>query len=146
GCLMPRRQVQLLLFWDAIGCPWEMRKQLYGSPLTIIGLYVDPNIGSISLPPAAMLEIIASIDLFLAAKDRKQPLREWQRLAGHLNWMLNVLPWGRPGLTELYRKIAGKSQPSRPIFLNRAVIADLTWLKNAIPRAIGIRFFEDGKW
>ncbi|KAF8228800.1 hypothetical protein L208DRAFT_1289779 [Tricholoma matsutake] len=73
-------------------------------------------------------------------------LHEWQRLAGHLNWLLNVLPWGWPALTELYRKISGKDQSQRRVPINAEVITDLEWLKVVIPCPIGIRFDNVGLW
>ena len=60
--------------------------------------------------------------------------------------MLNVFPWGRPALTEMYRKISRKSWPHRGIPINAAVITDLIWLKNVIPSAIGIRFTDMSLW
>jgi hypothetical protein len=73
-------------------------------------------------------------------------LRDWQRLAGHLNWLLNVLPWGRPALSELYHKISGKSQPSRGVFINAEVKSNLTWLASIIPKSIGVQFVDSGQW
>ena len=154
GKLRPRRQVALLLLWEAITCPFEDRKQEHGEELKIIGFWVDVNHGSISLPPKSITAIIAKIDLFLATPRRSADmkrstgptLREWQRLAGHLNWLLNVLPWGRPALTELYRKISGKDQSQRRVPINAEVITDLEWLKVVIPHAIGIRFDNVGLW
>jgi hypothetical protein len=70
----------------------------------------------------------------------------WQRLAGHLNWMLNVLPWGRPALSEMYHKVSGKSWTHCGIPINVAVIVDLTWLKDVIPVAIGICFTDASMW
>jgi hypothetical protein len=49
-------------------------------------------------------------------------------------------------LTELYQKISGKAWSHCGIPINAAVIADLTWLKNIIPSAIGIRFVDTGMW
>jgi len=60
--------------------------------------------------------------------------------------MLNVLPWGRPALTELYQKISGKNQPQRGVPINAEVIADLEWLKMVIPQAVGIQFDKIGLW
>ena len=60
--------------------------------------------------------------------------------------MLNVFPWGRPALTELYRKMAGKAKTFSEITLNRDVILDLTWFKSIMPRAIGVTFAGDGRW
>ena len=62
-----------------------------------------------SLSPDSITLMVADISGFLAHPSRKPPLRDWQRLAGYLNWALNVLPWARPALTEMYRKMRGKS-------------------------------------
>ena len=146
GKLRPRHQVQFLLLWESISCPFEDRKQEHGETLKIIGFWVDINTGSIALAPSAISDIVTKIDSFLTAPGRSPTLRAWQRLGGHLNWMLNVLPWGRPALTELYRKISGKSWSHRGIPINAAVTADLTWLKNVIPSSIGIHFTDVGLW
>jgi hypothetical protein len=94
GKLRPRRQVQLLLLWESISCPFEDRKQEHGEALKIIGFWVDVNAGSISLSPSSVIDIISKIDLFLATPGHAPALQPWQCVAGHLNWMLNVLPWG----------------------------------------------------
>ncbi|KAF5368147.1 hypothetical protein D9615_010186 [Tricholomella constricta] len=146
GRYRPRKQVQLLLLWDAVGCPWEDRKQEHGDVLKVIGFWVDANLGTFSLAPDTVSDIIERINEFLSSSRRHPPLRVWQQLGGHLNWLLNVLPWGRPCLTELYRKMTGKSLPSRGIPLNASVVADLSWLRDIIPSAIGVRFIEDGWW
>ncbi|KAF5383038.1 hypothetical protein D9615_004923 [Tricholomella constricta] len=146
GKLRPRKQVQLLLLWDAIGCPWEDKKQEHGDVLKVIGFWVDANLGTFSLAPDTVTDVVERIDEFLGSSRRHPSLRSWQRLGGHLNWLLNVLPWGRPALTELYRKMAGKSLSSRGIPLNASVVADLSWLKSIIPSAIGVRFIDDGLW
>ena len=146
GKRQPVRQVQLLILWEHIACPFEDRKQEHGEVLKIIGFWVDANNGSISLPPNAISELIKSIDTFLATPNRSPPLRDWQRLAGHLNWLLNVLPWGRPALTELYRKMSGKTHRTSGIPLNAVVRSDLSWLKLIVPRSIGILFTDVGLW
>ena len=62
-----------------------------------------------------------------------------------MNWLLNVLPWGRPALSELYRKTSGKVRNPK-IFINATIQSELTWLANTIPKAIGVRFVDDGAW
>ena len=57
-----------------------------------------------------------------------------------------MLPWGRPALTELYRKMSGKSQYFSGIPLNATVHSDLAWLKSVIPRSISIHFTDVGLW
>jgi hypothetical protein len=146
GSFRPRRQVQLLILWEFIGCPYDDKKQEHGSLLKIIGFWVDSCIGSISLSPETVSDIVAKLNSFLTSKDRQQPLREWLKLAGHLNWLLNVLPWGRPALSELYRKTAGKLHSHARIYLNATVVDNLAWLARTIPASIGIRFVDAGRW
>jgi len=146
GKLRPRNQVQLLLFWEFVSCPFEDKKQESGSQLKVIGFWVDAIRGSISLDSNSILDIQNRIDEFLKHPRRCPPLRDWQRLAGHLNWVLNVLPWGCPALSELYRKMRGKQQSWAAIFINREVISDLTWFRDVIPCSIGVRFVDSMHW
>ncbi|KAJ8690349.1 hypothetical protein PTI98_013649 [Pleurotus ostreatus] len=146
GKLRPRQQVWLLLLWDRINCPWEEKKQSFGDIQKIIGFWVDANVGSISLSPGSVADILEKISSFLNTHDRAPILREWQRLTGHLNWAINVLPWGRPALSELYRKMSGKEHPKRPIFINREVRESLSWLSDVIPRSIGVHFIDALRW
>ena len=46
----------------------------------------------------------------------------------------------------MYRKISGKSWSHRGIPINAAVVVDLTWLRDIISSAIGIRFTDVGMW
>jgi hypothetical protein len=146
GRQRPRKQVQLLILWEALACPFEDQKQDHGAQLKIIGFWVDINLGTISIPPASITEITERIENFLATPNRRPSLREWQRLGGHLNWILNVLPWGRPALSELYRKMSGKVLPSARVPINATVRADLSWLMSEIPRSIGILIAGTGRW
>jgi hypothetical protein len=146
GMLRPSRQVRLLRFWESVSCPFDDDKQKHGVELKIIGFWVNVQRGSISLAPSSIVDIIDKITRFLATSSRQPPLREWQRLAGHLNWLLNVMPWGRPALAEVYRKISGKTHSFRGVFINAAVRADLTWLAVTIPKSIGVRFVDSGVW
>ena len=126
--------------------PLKIKKQEHGNPLKIIGFWVDANQGSLSLPPSSLVDIVDKIKAFLATPNRKPTLREWQCLAGHLNWLLNVLPWARPALTALYHKTSGKTRPLGTVHLNAEVTSDLTWLSSIIPRSVGVCFLDDGIW
>ena len=146
GILHPHKQVQLLVLWDFLSCLFEDRKQEHGESLKIIGFWVDPNVGSILLSAETVDDVIGHINTFLDHGSCCPPLQDWQHLAGHLNWLLNVLPWGRPALSELYSKMSGKSLTNRGIFINRDVCQDLSWLAEVIPRSIGIHFVDSLMW
>jgi hypothetical protein len=114
--------------------------------LKIISFWVDINLRTISLSPSSVADIQLKIKDFLAMPSWQPILRDWLRLAGHLNWLLNVLPWGWPALTELYRKISGKTQSSRGVHINAEVKRDLTWLSEVVLAAIRVHFVDNGQW
>ncbi|KAG5730697.1 hypothetical protein E4T56_gene4054 [Termitomyces sp. T112] len=146
GVSRPKNQARLLVLWDAIGCPWKEKKQEFGEKLKIIGFWVDINQGTITLSEDSAADIVSKIESFIETPSRRPPLRNWQRLAGHLNWLLNVLPWGRPTLTEMYRKMSGKDTMHPGIYLNKEVIADMNWLIDIIPKSMGVRFLDTMRW
>jgi hypothetical protein len=146
GMLHPRHQVQLLILWESILCPFGDRTQEHGELLKIIGFWVDSIHGSISLSPTSSGDIVSKIDVFLESPNRAPALHKWQCLAGHLNWLLNVLPWGQPALTKLYQKISDKTHPFATIPINAMVKSDLLWLKCIIPCSIGIQFTDSRLW
>jgi hypothetical protein len=88
---LPTKQAQLLLLFDDIGIPHKEHKQVFGSPLQIIGFDVNPNTMMITMPSAARDELVLAIRTF-ANPRRRQSLRDFQRLAGWVNWALNVYP------------------------------------------------------
>ena len=146
GVFRPRPQTRLLIFWDEIGCPWKDKKQEFGSELKIIGFYVDINRGSLTLTDESISEVLSVVHSFLATPGRRPSLRDWLRVGGHLNWLFNVLPLGRPALTEFYRKTAGKTIMGAGIAINADVQRNLEWLLDVIPRAIGVRFVDATYW
>ena len=80
--LMPEQQVKLLRLWDELGIPHEEQKQTWGVPLTIIGIDVDPNKMTLSLPPDRRTDLIAELRKFCLTTPRHRgasfSLREWQ--------------------------------------------------------------------
>jgi hypothetical protein len=144
--LHPQQQIQLLLLWDFISCPYEDKKQEHGTNIKIIGFWVNSLVGSISLPPDSIQDIILKILQFINTSDCQPPLCDWWKLVGHLNWMLNILPWGRLALTELYCKTARKAHSCAKIYLNATIINNLFWLATTISNSIGVRFVNAQQW
>jgi len=48
----------------------------------------------------------------------RQPLRDFQRIAGYLNWALNIYLLLRPGLCALYSKTTGKLHQRALLWVN----------------------------
>jgi len=153
--LMPTKQFQLLSFWDEINLPHKKRKQLFGPILPIIGIEVDPNRLIYMLPLPAQKDLIDELIKFCWHQTNKggrrtgsscYPLKQWQCLAGWLNWSLNVFPLLRPGLCNLYQKIRHKTEPNNLIFVNNAVRKDLTWMAEHMSRSSRIHIVWSLTW
>ncbi|KAJ3832934.1 hypothetical protein F5878DRAFT_701675 [Lentinula raphanica] len=128
GKKYPKRQVQFLVFWDMIDCPYEARKQDWGVWLLIIGFLTDIMKGFISLTQESIDELVKAIHTFLSSPNRKAALRDWQHL------------------TEMYHKMSDKTLQFRHIPINGEVHRDLTWFSDMLKSAIGIQFVDVQVW
>ena len=107
--MYPAKQTHLLQLWDELGIPHDKDKQEFGSTLRIIGLEVDPNAMTVTMDVDARNDLTQLISNFAIAS-RKRTLREFQCIAGHMNWAFNVFPLLKPGLSAIYSKTVGKNQ------------------------------------
>ncbi|KAF9003626.1 hypothetical protein BDQ17DRAFT_1171017, partial [Cyathus striatus] len=141
--LLPSKQVQLLYLWDELGIPHQHEKQLSGSSLTIIGFVVDANCLTISLDSAKWEELISFISWFCSLAPIKHPLKEFQRLARWINWILNIFPLLHSGLFSIYQKTADKDEANLYIYINNAICSDLHWLLAHLHRQQDLLILED---
>src|SRR5882724_2715975 len=63
-----------------------------------------------------------------------------------MNWGLNAFPLLCPTLQSSYENISGKSQSHTPIFLNKCIIHDLTWLSDLMQDLDGICMLNSVVW
>ncbi|THU76724.1 hypothetical protein K435DRAFT_878802 [Dendrothele bispora CBS 962.96] len=136
SCRMPREQVILLRLWDHLGIPHKAPKQLWGTPLAVIGFLVDPNALTATMPLDSKTDLINHAREFAAS--RRRTLHEWQQLTGWMNWSFNVFPLLRPSLSNVYSKMSGKLQPSALIYINKAVRTELEWFANHVEISSGV--------
>jgi hypothetical protein len=134
--------------WDEIGLPHEKGKQEYGPKLRIIGFEVDPNAMTVTMADEDRLTLLEHIRSFIrtAPGGTRRSLRDFQRIAGYINWALNVFPLLKPGLSNVYHKISNKSEPFAKIHVNKDLVNDFLWLASHIERSDGIHLFEDPGW
>ncbi|KAL7284900.1 hypothetical protein ACG7TL_002214 [Trametes sanguinea] len=145
--MLPYAQTRLLQLWDDVGVPHAAAKQLFGRSLTITGFLVDSDAMTITLPPDACADLVAAIHAFLTdASRRRRPLRDWQRLVGWINWGLNVQPLLRPALQSSYAKIAGRTIPHAPIYINARVTRDLLFIASVFQRYGGVHMLKASAW
>jgi hypothetical protein len=142
---MPAKQAALLLLWDELSIPHEEKKQVWGTRLTIIGFEVDPNAMTITMPLESRSDLIQAIHEF-AIPTHRHPLRDYQRLAGWVNWSLNVFPLLRPGLSSLYAKISGKVFPHQPIWVSIRLTKELLWITDHLATLSGVHMIDSVGW
>lgn len=146
----PRHQTMLLKLWDDLGIPHKLKKQVSGSPLTIIGIDVDPNKMTLSLSREARDRLLDALQSW-AIKPRKgshasYQLKHWQQMAGWFNWALNVFPMLRPALNNFYPKTSGEYNPHRKIWVNNSIREDVFWAIHHIKSSNGVHLLESKMW
>jgi hypothetical protein len=128
----PTEQTKLLLLWDELNIPHEERKQIYGPVVPFIGFDVDPNAMTISISTDRIMELVQRIRDFARAGKRRS-LKDFESIAGYINWSLAVFPLLKPCLSALYAKIVGKTQQMAPVHVNTAICNELLWfVKHAV--------------
>jgi hypothetical protein len=143
--VLPTAMVKLLLLWDELGIPHEEWKQIFSSPLAVIGFDVDPNLMKITLKEESKYKLVQEIKAFARFKSRRS-LREFEHIAGSLNWALNVCLLIRPGLSALYAKTKGKTNSMGLIWLNCNIVTELLWAAFHLERSNGIYLLKTVSW
>lgn len=150
GKEFPSHQARILLLWDDLGIPHKPHKQVWGSPLTIIGIEVNPNLMTLTLPGPARLRLIDELRFWSSKPPMSSSgsfkLKHWERLAGWFNWALNVYPLLRPALNNIYAKMGGKRIREQRIYINNAVRDDLTWALTHLEKSDGVHLFKSLSW
>jgi len=124
---LPSPQTRLLMLWDDLGVPHQERKQVHGSSIPVIGIQVDPNNMTYTLPDESHAKLLAELELWTNKKGSCHTVRRWQHMAGWMNWCFNVYPLLCPALCNVYDKIRNKTNPAGSIWINNAVRDDLRW-------------------
>ena len=75
----------------------------------------------------------------------RRKVKEWQQLAGWVNWALNVYPLLRPALNNLYSKIRGKDQKAK-VWANKAIKEDLEWARQKVGESDGVLLLRSVSW
>jgi hypothetical protein len=143
---LPSPQVRLLQLWDELGIPHKEKKQLNGPSLPIIGIQVDANALSYTLPDEARAHLVGELVEWTNPKGLRRPVRRWQQLAGWFNWALNVYPLLRPALSNVYYKLRQAKNPNSSIWVNNDVRDDLRWALNKIEASTGLLLLDSVSW
>lgn len=150
GKLMPAHQVWLLWLWDELGIPHEEAKQVSGFSLPIIGFQVNVDQMSITMPPDAQQNLKLAVLCFISGCRPACTLCQCQRLAGYINWSLNVTPHLQLGLASLYAKMHAppgtRYNANKVLHINEDIMHKLHWLLNHFCHSNGLFFFQTIAW
>ncbi|KJA17148.1 hypothetical protein HYPSUDRAFT_103828, partial [Hypholoma sublateritium FD-334 SS-4] len=161
---LPHHQVMLLNLWDSLGIPHKEKKQVFGSPLMVIGISVNPNAMTLMLPSEARERLLEELSAWSTeprksenlddgstpSKNSKKPvhfkLRHWQKMSGWSNYSFNVYPLLKACLNNFYPKLAGKLKPDQCIYTNMSIRADFHWAKAHIEASNGVHVLKLRAW
>ena len=150
GKYFPSNQTRLLWLWDELGIPHKPHKQVFGCPLTIIGIEVDPNRMTLTLPQESKQRLVEELKFWVAKPPKSSSgsfkLKYWERLTGWFNWALNVFPFLRPALCNVYAKMNGKHNKEQRVYINNAIRDDFLWALSHIERSDGVQLFKSISW
>ena len=141
----PTDQTKLLELWDEIGLPHEEKKQIYGPVIPFIGFDIDPNAMTVSINDERKNDLLNKVRDF-AKSGKRRSLKDFQSIAGHVNWSLAVFPLLKPALSAIYAKMAGKTQSMASIFVNNAVREQLLWFAKHAQDSDGIFLLKSVVW
>ena len=110
----------------------------------MLGIEVDVEKLIFSLPEEAKNHLVKELSEWCKRGVRKR-VREWQQLAGWINWAFNVFPLLRPSLNNVYAKLKGKGQGAR-VWTNTAMREDLEWAKSKLDESDGVCLFKSLAW
>ena len=116
----------------------------------IIGIEVDPNAMTLSLPGDAKTRLLDELAVWSSKLPKTSSgsfkLKHWERLASWFNWALNVYPFLCPSLNNVYAKMAGKKSREQRVYINNAVRGDLMWAINHVKNSNGVHLFKSITW
>jgi len=90
-------------------------------------------------------ELVSAIRTFTNPRQRRS-LRDFQRLAGWVNWALNVYPLLRPGLLSVYEKMRRGSSHFQKLSINNSISSKLRWLAAHINNSNSVHILKSREW
>ena len=141
----PRDQVLLLRLWDELGIPHKRHKQIFGSPLPIIGIRVDVNELSFTLSDDTKDTLVKELERWFK-QGRKEKLKRWYQMGGWMNWAFNVYPWLKPALNNFYPKLKGRCDSTSLIWVNNSIREDFLWAIEFLRNSSGVQLLKSVYW
>jgi len=100
---------------------------------------------TITMSHNARAELTTAIQTF-ANPHQRRSLKDFQHLAGWVNWALNIFPLLRPGLSSVYKKMRHSLSPFQKLSINNSISSKLHWLAAHIDNSDGVHIIESREW
>ncbi|EJD04351.1 uncharacterized protein FOMMEDRAFT_62001, partial [Fomitiporia mediterranea MF3/22] len=145
---LPEKQARLLKIWDCLGIPHARGKQEFNPVLTIIGYQVNLRRMRVTVSDERLERIVKTLFEFSNGLMVTTSLHDCRKLAGLVNWALEVNPLLRPALTALHREMAkaDQSDGDAQVTITKRVASDLHWLAKLFRRSKGIHLTRMCFW
>ena len=147
GCTFP----DIKLNYSSYGTSSEFRINFINrNPLTIIGISVDAQRMTLTLPDDAKKWLIDELKFWIQKPPKLSSssfkLKYWEWMAGWFNWALNVYPLLCPELNSVYAKTSRKQNREQRIYINNAIRDDFLWALTHIENSDGIHLLRSFSW
>jgi hypothetical protein len=118
---------------------------LFGSPLPAIGINVDANCLTLSLPDESKTRLFEELQWW-SERGKKEKVKSWYRMGGWVNWGLNVFPHLQSALTNFYPKLKGHRDSTSQIWVNNIIRDDFQWALHILHTSPGICLLKSISW
>jgi len=110
----------------------------------VLGIEVDANNLLFALPKESKERLEKELEEW-GQKGVWKRVKEWQQLAGWINWSFNIFPLLWPALNNIYLKLKGKTQEAK-VWANTAIREDLSWAREKMKQSSGVLVLKSLSW
>jgi len=110
----------------------------------VLGIEVNANKLLFMLPKESKEQLERELEEWCQKGIRKR-VKEWQQLAGWINWSFNVFPLLQLALNNIYSNLRGKAQDAK-VWANMAMKEDLLWARERMKQSDGILVLRSLSW
>ncbi|KAK4699177.1 hypothetical protein P7C70_g7091, partial [Phenoliferia sp. Uapishka_3] len=148
--MIPPQMAATLDVWTEHKVPFdEFQKAEFGRSLVTLGIQLNLDDLTASLPPASVDKFVAEVEDFLATKSRAPALKRWRSIVGYGSHVCTVVPHARLWLTPLYEKLSfpngdQKSIALAGVFLNNDVRESLRNIVTELQRGEPLSLLDPG--
>jgi hypothetical protein len=144
-CYFPTGQTKLLKLWDELNIPHKEKKQIYGPIIPFMGFNANPNDMTVSMSDKHQTMLLVRIRDFLKP-GKWHSLKDFQSIAGYINWSFVVFLLLKPSLSTLYAKTTVKTQSHLPVHVNNTICKELMWFTKHASASNGIFLLKSVAW